>query len=74
MKLAVALVSLFALVSGEGKGWWMEQPYDNDDFNVRVEYGDDMNVTCDDDPRLEGLDRTDYTVQYWVRSQMFFLK
>ena len=47
----------------EGK-WWMDQPYGDDDYNIRVEYGDEINITCDD-PRLGNQSRT---VEFWVCS------
>ena len=60
MRVLLALVVLIWVVEGK---WWMEQLYGDDDFNVRVEYGQEINITCED-PRIGN--RTG-TVEFWVR-------
>lgn len=67
MRPTLGLLLVVACVEAK---WWMDQPYDNTDFNARVEYGDNYNLTCEDE-RLEGLP---YDVLYWVIPDMTIMR
>ena len=55
MKVLLAL-ALVVTVQAQSLFDWEENPYDDRDFNVKVEYGDDLTLLCNDSRVYEAGD------------------
>ena len=69
--LLVAILYLSAVCHAnyQGRGWWLQQPYTEDDeFNIEAEYGHNYIVTCGNVTALEEMG--DVNVHYWLLPDM----
>ncbi len=63
-QLLVGVLLLFVLPSSRAD-WWMDQPYENRDYNSREVYNGNVTLECQDDIVPESND-----VQYWIRPDL----
>ena len=45
-------------------GWWMDQPYNSDDYNERVEFLDNITLRCEENDTVPPTETMQ--IQYWV--------
>jgi len=45
--------------------WWMKLPYKNNEFNYRAEYGQNIQIDCNDSSVPDG-----YNVSFWIRPDL----